>query len=265
MLTATPSAHDLQQTMHTFTRPCTKPPTFTFNGNIDIFLKKLDNYFKMYSTPLSDADKIYVLKGNLDDITFEIVQHLPIPADKTDGYEYYRKICKTGFEPAKSINERRLQFRNEKQAKNEKFDAYYEKLLTAIAKAFSNASDANDLDIKICDQFIAEMSDQIIKIKLLETPPKDNHDELATAKRLRAVQSFGKLTQQQNLPETATTNFSSRGRTPRRSQQFGQQRNSRPQSQTPDGKPIYFRCGKPNHVAAHCRTPSTTADRVRSS
>ena len=265
VLTSASSVSDLQQTTHTFTRPCTKPPTFTLSGNIDIFLKKLDNYFKMYSTPLSDSDKIYILKGNLDDITFEIVQHLPIPADKTDDYDYYRKICKERFEPATSINERRLQFRNEKQTTNETFDAYYEKLLTAAAKAFPNSSDANDLDINICDQFIAGMSDQGIKIKLLETPPKNSRDALATAKRLKAAQSFGKVTQQQNLPETAMTMFSSRGRTPRRSQQFGQRRNARPPSRTPDGKPICFRCGKPNHVAAHCRTPSTTVDRGRSS
>ena len=66
---------------------------------------------------------------------------MPIPADKTDDYEYYRKICKERFEPATSINERRLQFRSEKQTANETFDAYYEKLLTAAAKAFPNASD----------------------------------------------------------------------------------------------------------------------------
>ena len=38
VLTSASSVSDLQQTTHTFTRPCTKPPTFTLNGNIDIFL-----------------------------------------------------------------------------------------------------------------------------------------------------------------------------------------------------------------------------------
>ena len=197
VMTAAFSANDLQQT-HTFTRPCKKPPTFLLCDNIDIFLKKLDNYFKMYGTPLSDADMLFILKGNLDDITFEIFQHLPISTDKTDDYEYYRKICKERFGLVTSINKRRLQFRNEQQTATETVDAFYEKLLTAAATAFSNASDDNDLDINICDQFIAGMNDQISKIKLLETPPKDSDDALATTKRLKAAQSFGKVTQQQS-------------------------------------------------------------------
>ena len=74
------------------------------------------------------------------------------------------------------------------------------------------------------------MSDQDIKIKLLKTPPKDSRDALATAKRLKAAQSFGNVTQEQNLSEAATTIFSSRGRTPRCPQQFGQRKNARPPS-----------------------------------
>jgi hypothetical protein len=65
-----------------------KMPTFSMStGNIEVFLKKLDNYFKLYQN-ITDEQKIAMLLSALDDTAFEIVQHITIPTIHAGDYAY---------------------------------------------------------------------------------------------------------------------------------------------------------------------------------
>jgi hypothetical protein len=204
---------------------------------------------------LKDEQKITLLFSALDEVTFEIVQHLPVPVEGIADYAYYRKVVKDRFEPVSTVNERRLHFRNERQVRNESYDSYYERLLLASEKAYPN-EDVNIVDSNICDQFIAGISDQGIKIKLLEQPPKDSRDALASAKRIHAAQQYGRVINQHATTETFTIDFNrGRGSSRGRFNQFagyGRNNSSMP-SRTPDGRPICFKCRKPNHLSQHCK------------
>ena len=220
-----------------------KAPTFTLAGNIEVFLKKLDNYFDMFAS-LTDKQKIKMLKSSLDDVTFEIVTHLPVPQEYTDDYSYMKKLCKQRFEPATSVNERRLQFRNERQGEDT-LDQFYERLLKAATKAYPDIIDESQMDANLCDQLIFGLKDTGIKQKLLEMPPANSREALATAKRLLAAKRYSSTTQKiEDTEELSTVNYvHSRG-------QRGQRRGYR--SRTYDGKPICFRCGGVNHMQANC-------------
>ena len=219
-----------------------KAPTFTMAGNIDVFLKKLDNYFDMFAS-LTDKHKIKMLKSSLDDVTFEIVSHLPVPQEHTDDYSYMQKLCKQRFEPATSVNERRLQFRNERQGEDT-LDQFYERLLKAATKAYPDITDESQIDANLCDQLIYGLKDTSIKQKLLEMPPANSREALATAKRLLAAKRYSSTTLKSDDTEELSTNYvHSRG-------QRGQSRGYR--SRTYDGKTICFRCGGVNHMQANC-------------
>ena len=61
----------------------TKLPCFTAKaGNIDVFLKKMDNYFLLY-LHFTDEQKIVILLSSVDDAAFEIATEMAIPNEQT--------------------------------------------------------------------------------------------------------------------------------------------------------------------------------------
>ena len=243
----------------------TKLPFFTAKaGNIDVFLKKMDNYFLLYPH-LTDEQKIVMLLSSVDDAAFEIATHMAIPNEYASDYQYYRKKIKERFEPATSVQERRLQFRSIKQTELEDLDAFYERLLLAASKAFPEVEDMDELDLQIGEQMIYGLHDAYLKQRLLESPPKNSREILMTAKRLLAAKRYSNTTASvTSMIPALTTNDATSNKVVAATYDRGQQSNrsrgrgkSRQSTRTPDGKPICFRCGKANHIAAHCRNQST--------
>ena len=252
-----------------------KLPTFSVTGNVEIFLKKLDNYFTLFPQ-LGEESKIAMLMSALDDTAFEIIQHIEIPEEHKGDYEYHKTVCKDRFVPATSIAERRLQFRNVKQADTEDLDQFYEKLLTAASKAFPEST--ADLDLQVGEQFIFGMSDLYLKQRLLEIAPDTSRESLALAKRLLAAMRYTSGSTPKAVTPTVTASTPTVSEPTATdivhnvsySQVRGRGRGGRGQgrqqpSRTPDGKPICYRCGKANHIAAHCRAPSATGGSDRGS
>ena len=260
-------------------KPYAKIPNFTAKGgDIIVFLKKLDLYFTLQ--PMTDQDKIATMLSAMDETAFGICQHMSIPPAQRNDYQHWREAVKERFEPATSVQERRLQFRNTKQHEQEDLDTFYERLLLAASKAFP-ALNLNELDLQVSEQMVYGMLDPYLKQRLLETPPRDSREALVTAKRLLAAKRYSSNTSTTVVPavtatttapttststtaETTTTNVLataySRGRPRGRGRAryrgrggYGRQLPSR----TSDGKPLCYRCGKPNHIAAHCRTNLT--------
>ena len=75
---------------------------------------------------------------------FEIVTLLPVPQEHADDYSYMQKLCKQRFEPATLVNERRLQFRNERQ--QDMLDQFYECLMKGPTKAYPDITDESKMD-----------------------------------------------------------------------------------------------------------------------
>ena len=194
---------------------------------------------------------ISILISALDKTTFEIMSHLPIPDDKKNDYSYVCQLCKDRFEPATSLNERRLRFRNERQDPKDDMDTFYKKLLKAAAKAFPDHKDPTELDTIITDQFVTGMNNEEIKMKLLERPPKDKRDALA-ANFVSAHQFvIASRANTQVLYETVGRSCFQR--------QGGRHRKIT-STRTADGQPICYLCGKPNHIAAQCCAPVNECD-----
>jgi hypothetical protein len=55
-----------------------KPPFFKMGGNIDIFLSRFENYFKMCPL-MTDEAKVVMLLNQFDESSFQILQHVRIP------------------------------------------------------------------------------------------------------------------------------------------------------------------------------------------
>jgi hypothetical protein len=56
--------------------PTRQQQMFTLSGNIATFFRKMENEFY---AGMTDMQKIKMIKSNMDEITFEIACHLPIP------------------------------------------------------------------------------------------------------------------------------------------------------------------------------------------
>ena len=87
-----------------------------------------------------------------------------------------------------------MQFRNERQGEDT-LDQFYERLLKAATKAYPDIIDESQMDANLCDQLIFGLKDTGIKQKLLEMPPANSREALATAKRLLAAKRYSSTTQ----------------------------------------------------------------------
>ena len=152
--------------------------------------------------------------------------------------------------------------------------------MLAASKAFP-ALNLNELDLQVSEPMIYGMLDPYLKQRLLETPPRDSREALITAKKLLAAKRYSSNTSTTVVPAvTATTTAPTtststtaeatstnvlaatysrgqprgRGRARYRGRGgYGRQLPSR----IYDGKPLFYRCSKPNHIAAHCRSNLT--------
>jgi hypothetical protein len=77
-------------------------------------------------------------------------------------YNYYQQMLRDRFEPATSIQERRLLFRNIKQ-EEEDLDQFYEKLVKSASKAFPDITDMTELDLQIGEQMVYGLKDPYLK------------------------------------------------------------------------------------------------------
>jgi hypothetical protein len=229
-----------------------------------MFLKQMDNYFSLYPL-ITVEEKIAILKSSFDVHTFTILQHIAIPADKLNDYDFLKQACIERFGEATSASERRLQFKTEKQSDSQTFDQFYEHLVKIATRAFAATRDQKEVDNDILDQFIGGMNSKYktIKADIAKFPPKDSRDALATAKRLLAAQRYTEATtddtstKASTTPTTLVTTYApgwSRGR----SRGYRSTRGV-PSSRTPEGRVICYNCGKPNHISAHCPEPPSTS------
>ena len=93
-----------------------------------------------------------------------MVTHFLVPLKLTDDYSYMKKLCKQKYETATYGNEWRLQFRNERQSED-MFDQFYECLLRAASKVYTDMVDEPHMDANFCNQFIFGFKDTSIKQK----------------------------------------------------------------------------------------------------
>ena len=72
------------------------------------------------------------------------------PACTKNDYQHWIEAVKERFEPATSVQERRLQFKSTKQHEQDNLDTFYERLLLAASKAFP-ALNLNELDLQVSE------------------------------------------------------------------------------------------------------------------
>jgi len=157
-------------------RSSTKPPIFKMGGNIDTFLSRLDNYFRLYPA-VTDEAKIATLLAQLDESTYQVFQHANIPPGDRTTYDRFIPHVKERFGPKESEQEIRLNFRSLYQGAKQTFDEYYEALIRMAQKAFPRQA-ADVIDAQVRDQMIAGIHNQQVRIRLIEESPADSKSAL---------------------------------------------------------------------------------------
>jgi hypothetical protein len=125
-------------------RPRVSAPTYVQSTDIHMFLKQMDNYFSLYPL-ITVEENIAILKSSFDVHTFTILQHIAIPADKLNDYDFLKQACIERFGEATSASERRLQFKTEKQSDSQTFDQFYEHLVKIATRAFAATRDQKEV------------------------------------------------------------------------------------------------------------------------
>ena len=223
-------------------------------NNIEIFISRLDNYFKLCSN-LNDELKIAILLQQFDESAFQIFQHAVIPDVDKLNYDRYIVHVRDRFGAKESEQELRLNFRSTRQSSTQSFDEYYESLVRMAQKAFPRQN-ADVIDGQLTDQFVQGLHNSNVRVRLIEQAPRDSQEALTFAKRFHAAQTYASRCES---PETevkvraAPVSYRRPGR-PWRSNAM----------RTSDGKPICWLCGKIGHMSYRCRGSSRNPGRYPS-
>ena len=223
-------------------------------NNIDIFISRLDNYFKLCSN-LNDELKIAILLQQFDESAFQIFQHAVIPDVDKLNYDRYIVHVRDRFGPKESEQELRLIFRSTRQSSTQSFDEYYESLVRMAQKAFPRQN-ADVIDGQLTDQFVQGLHNSNVRVRLIEQAPRDSQEALTLAKRFHAAQTYASRCES---PETEVKV---------RAASVSYRRPGRPwgsnATRTSDGKPICWLCGKIGHMSYRCRGSSRSPGRYPS-
>ena len=143
-----------------------KPPSYKMGGNVDTFLSRMDNYYKLCPA-LTDEVNIATLLAQLDEASYQVIQHCQIPEADKRSYDRYIGHVRARFGPKESEQEIRLNFRSLTQKSNQNFDEYYETQIRTAQKAFPRKN-ADIIDYQVRDEFIAGILNANVRIRLIE-------------------------------------------------------------------------------------------------
>ena len=94
---------------------------------------------------------------------YQIFQHALVPNVDRASYDRFKVHVQKRFAPKEHEQELRLNFRNLTQTSNQSFDEFYEALLKLAQKAFRGQKP----DDHIRDQFVQEVKNHSIRVKLI--------------------------------------------------------------------------------------------------
>jgi hypothetical protein len=182
--------------------PGLKIPTYTYNGDIQLFLERMEIYFRAAGT--RDTQKAELVLGSLDDLSLNAVMKQKQVGLNTESYDALKAFLEKRFVSPESGCTARLNFRVITQQANEKPEDYYTKLLGIAKEAYPKmgTETVNELLLhKFCDG----IADPTIRLKLLEHDPKNTDDAVSYCSKLIKLRHYSAALENNNTNTTKST------------------------------------------------------------
>jgi hypothetical protein len=167
--------------------PGLKIPKFTYNGDISLFLERMELYFD--SARVADDEKTKIVLGALDDLSLNAVIKEKQVGRTFPDYQALKTYLNQRFRSIETGCAARLNFRTSKQKPGQTPDDYLTTLL-GLAKDGYDDLPGNTISQLVKEKFIEGLEDSAIRIKALEKDPKTIEDALALVKTLVKLKSY---------------------------------------------------------------------------
>ena len=174
--------------MHTFITSLNaqfglKIPKYKSPGDIEIFVKRFDEYFLHHKT--NNNLKANLMLLSLDDKAFDIMIR-ELSENERQHYNSVKTHLLKRLNVHQTTGHKRLFFRQAKRESNQPLEEFYTNLLGLAAKAFCNESFAA-IDRMTIDQFIAGCEMDKIRLHLIKNSPKTSRETIDIAVNQRYV------------------------------------------------------------------------------
>jgi predicted aspartyl protease len=238
--------------------PGLKIPTYTHNGDIQLFLERMEIYFSAAGT--RDTQKANLVLSALDDLSLNAVLKQKQVGLNIESYEALKVFLEKRFVSPESGCTARLNFRVVTQQANERPEDFYTKLL-GIAKEAYPTMTAETVNELVLHKFCDSIADPTIRLKLLEHDPKNTDDAVSYCSKLIKLRHYAAA-----LENNSTTTTNSALNSAQLSGSYNvavvdanesrQGDSYRPQSHkfryTSSGFPICNFCNKEGHIERNC-------------
>jgi predicted aspartyl protease len=238
--------------------PGLKIPTYTHNGDIQLFLERMEIYFRAAGT--RDTQKANLVLSALDDLSLNAVLKQKQVGLNTESYEALKAFLEKRFVSPETGCTARLNFRVVTQQANEKPEDFYTKLL-GIAKEAYPTMTAETINELVLHKFCDGIADPTVRLKLLEHDPKNTDDAVSYCSKLIKLRHYAAALENNS---TTTTNSALNSAQLAGSYNVAvvdanesrQGDSYRPQSHkfryTSSGFPICNFCNKEGHIERNC-------------
>jgi hypothetical protein len=180
--------------------PGLKIPAYIHNGDIQLFLERMEIYFKAAGT--RDTQKANLVLGALDDLSLNAVLKQKQVGLNIESYEALKVFLEKRFVSLESGCTARLNFRVVTQQANERPEDFYTKLL-GIAKEAYPTMTAETINELVLHKFCDGIADPTVRLKLLEHDPKNTDDAVSYCSKLIKLRHYAAALENNS---TITTN-----------------------------------------------------------
>jgi hypothetical protein len=167
--------------------PGLKIPKYTYNGDIQLFLERMEIYFKSAGT--SNSQKAELLLGALDDLSLNTVLKQKRVGLDIESYLALKAFLEKRFISAETGCTARLNFRVITQQPNEKPEEYYTKLIGLAKDAYPTLA-TETINELVLHKFCDGIADPTIRLKLLEHDPKNSDDAVSYCSKLLKLRNY---------------------------------------------------------------------------
>jgi hypothetical protein len=167
--------------------PGLKIPKYTYNGDIQLFLERMEIYFK--SAAVSNSQKAELLLGALDDLSLNAVLKQKRVGLDIESYLALKAFLEKRFMSAETGCTARLNFRVITQQPNEKPEEYYTKLIGLAKDAYPTLA-TETINELVLHKFCDGIADPTVRLKLLEHDPKNPDDAVSYCSKLLKLRNY---------------------------------------------------------------------------
>jgi hypothetical protein len=182
--------------------PGLKIPTYTYNGDIQIFLERMEIYFRAAGT--RDTQKAELVLGSLDDLSLNAVLKQKRVGLNIESYDTLKNFLEKRFMSPETGCTARLNFRVVTQQANERPEDFYTKLLGIAKEAYPTLA-TETINELVLHKFCDGIADPTVRLKLLEHDPKNPDDAVSYCSKLLKLRHYSAALENNNAANANST------------------------------------------------------------